>query len=90
MLKISSTNKFQKDLILCQKRNYDLNMLIDIVDILRIPETLPAQNKDHNLKGNFKGKRECHIAPDWLLIYQQSDDELMLFRTGTHSDLFKK
>ena len=90
MLKISSTKKFQKDLILCQKRNYDLNMLIDIVDILRIPETLPAQNKDHNLKGNFKGKRECHIAPDWLLIYQQTDDELMLYRTGTHSDLFKK
>ena len=90
MLKLSTTTKFNKDLKLCQKRNYDLNLLCNIVNTLRIPATLPPENKDHNLKGNFNGKRECHIAPDWLLIYRIENDELMLDRTGTHSDLFKK
>lgn len=90
MLKLSSTTKYKKDLTLCQKRNYNLNLLYDIVNILRIPTALPPQNKDHDLKGNFGGKRECHITPDWLLIYRIENDELMLDRTGTHSDLFKK
>lgn len=88
MLKLSTTSRFNKDLKLCQKRNYDLNLLFQVINTLRIPNPLPAQNKDHDLKGNFTGKRECHISPDWLLIYTISDDELMLYRTGTHSDLF--
>lgn len=90
MLKLSATTRFKKDLKLCQRRNYDLNLLYEVVDILRIPSALPPQNRDHDLKGNYIGKRECHIAPDWLLIYQIENDELMLDRTGTHSDLFKK
>lgn len=90
MLKLSTTTKFSKDLKLCQKRNYDLNLLYNIVNILRIPAALPPKNQDHDLKGHFNGKRECHIAPDWLLIYRIENDELMLDRTGTHSDLFKK
>lgn len=90
MLKLSTTPKFDKDLKLCQKRNYDLNLLFQIVNTLRIPSPLPVQNKDHDLKGRYIGKRECHISPDWLLIYKIKDDELMLYRTGTHSDLFKK
>lgn len=49
---------------------------------------LPVKNKDHDLKGNLANKRECHIAPDWLLIYRIKDDELILDRTGTHADLF--
>lgn len=90
MLKLSTTTRFNKDLKLCQKRNYNLNLLYNIVNTLRIPAALPPKNKDHDLKGNFNGKRECHIAPDWLLIYRIENDELMLDRTGTHSDLFKK
>lgn len=90
MLKLSTTTKFNKDLRLCQKRNYDLNKLYAVVNILRIPSPLPPQNKDHDLKGNYTNHRECHISPDWLLIYRMTNDELILDRTGTHSDLFKK
>ncbi|MCX4328558.1 MAG: type II toxin-antitoxin system YafQ family toxin [Lachnospiraceae bacterium] len=88
MLKLSSTTKFNKDLKLCKKRNYDLDLLYDVVNILRIPAELPLKNKDHRLKGEYNDRRECHIAPDWLLIYRVKDDELVLDRTGTHSDLF--
>ena len=88
MLKLSTTTKFNKDVKLCQKRKYDLNLLYGVVDILRIPLQLPVKNRDHSLKGNLSDKRECHIAPDWLLIYRIKDDELILDRTGTHADLF--
>ena len=88
MLKLSATSQFSRDLKLCKKRNYDLELLNAVVDVLRIPAPLPPNNKDHNLIGNYKGKRECHITPDWLLIYVIKDDELLLYRTGTHSDLF--
>lgn len=90
MLKLSTTTRFNKDLKLCQRRGYNLDLLYNIVNILRIPDALPVKNKDHDLKGNFSGKRECHITPDWLLIYRIKDDELMLDRTGTHADLFGK
>ena len=90
MLKLSMTTKFKKDLKVCQKRNYDLNLLNTIINILRIPEILPCQNKDHELKGDFKNFRECYILPDWILLYRYEDTELILDRTGTHSDLFKK
>lgn len=62
MLKLSSTTKFNKDIKLCKKRNYDLNLLYNIVDNLRIPASLPIKNRDHNLKGHLSDKRECHIA----------------------------
>jgi len=90
VLKLSTTTKFNKDLKICKKRNYDLSLLYSIVDILRVPAQLPINNQDHNLKGNLANKRECHIAPDWLLIYRIKDDELILDRTGTHADLFGK
>ena len=61
---------------------------IYILASLRIPEALPIKNRDHQLSGNHSGERECHIAPDWLLIYHVYDDELYLVRTGTHADLF--
>ncbi len=89
MLKLNSSGKFKKDLKICVRRGYDLKLLQDIVDILRIPDKLPEKNKDHYLTGNYKGRKECHILPDWLLIYEIYDDELYLDRTGTHSDLFK-
>ena len=88
MLKINLTSQFKRDLKLCQKRNYNIGLLNSIVDTLRIPAALPAKNKDHALKGNYVGRRECHITPDWLLIYRISGNELYLDRTGTHADLF--
>lgn len=90
MLKLSTTARFNRDLKLCQKRNFKLALLYDIVNVLRIPAALPSKNKDHILVGNYAGHRECHITPDWLLIYRIRGDELILDRTGTHSDLFRE
>lgn len=89
MLKINSSGRFKKDLKICEKRGYDLQLLEAVIDILRIPDKLPIQNKDHLLKGDYSGRRECHITPDWLLIYEIYEEELYLERTGTHSDLFR-
>ena len=88
MLNLNTSTKFKKDYKLCMKRGYNMNLLMQIVNILRIPTTLPAKNKDHVLSGNYAGTRECHIMPDWLLIYKIENNDLYLIRTGTHSDLF--
>lgn len=64
-------------------------LLQSVIDTLAIPNQLQAKHKDHDLKGNYIGKRECHIMPDWLLIYRIEGKTLMLYRTGTHSDLFR-
>ena len=88
MLKLNLTSQFKRDLKLCKKRNYDINLLNTIIDTLRIPAALPPKNKDHVLRGNYVGRRECHISPDWLLIYRIDGDEIYLDRTGTHADLF--
>lgn len=88
MLNLNHSGKFKKDYNLCRKRGYDLNLLQAVVNTLRIPAPLPPKYKDHSLSGNFTGKRECHILPDWVLIYQINGNELYLVRTGTHADLF--
>lgn len=90
MYKIRPTVKFQKDLKRIQKRGYNISLLTDVLNILANGEKLPRKYKDHNLIGNYKNCRECHITPDWLLIYEISNEELILYltRTGTHSDLF--
>lgn len=90
MYRIRPSTKFQKDLKKAQKRGYDISLLTIVLNILANGETLPAKYKDHYLSGNYKGCRECHITPDWLLIYEILDYELILYltRTGTHSDLF--
>lgn len=90
MYKIRPSTKFQKDLKKVQKRGYDISLLTTVLNILANGESLPPKYKDHNLSGNYKGCRECHITPDWLLIYEILDDELILYltRTGTHSALF--
>lgn len=87
---IRPTVKFQKDLKRIQRRGYNIVLLTEIIKKLAAGEALPAKNKDHNLSGDYIGCRECHITPDWLLIYEIADDELILYltRTGTHSDLF--
>ena len=87
MLNLNQSNKFKKDYKLCKKRGYHMDLLQSVINTLRIPEPINAKNKDHSLSGNFVGKRECHISPDWLLIYQIIGNELYLVRTGTHSDL---
>lgn len=88
MLDIRYSTRFKKDFKICVKRNYKMHLLQRAIDILRIPDTLPVQNRDHALSGNYAGYRECHIESDWLLIYKQEENELLLYRTGTHSDLF--
>lgn len=87
---VKPTTKFQRDLKRIQKRGYDISLLTAIIKKLAAGEQLPEKNKDHDLSGNFAGCRECHITPDWLLIYEVADNELILYltRTGTHSDLF--
>ena len=90
MYAIRPTNKFRQDLKLCQKRGYNMQAITDVIKKLAAGDTLPPQNRDHELSGNYKGFRECHIQPDWLLVYRINNNDLILFlsRTGTHSDLF--
>ena len=87
---VRPTSKFQKDLKRIQRRGYDVSLLSEIIKKLANGEILPTNCKDHNLSGNFAGCSECHITPDWLLIYEISENNLILYltRTGTHSDLF--
>lgn len=83
------TTAFSKDLKKIKKRGYNLELLNNVVHKLQNDEPLEAKNKDHNLTGNWNGFRECHIQPDWLLIYRVYENKLLLVltRTGTHSDL---
>lgn len=87
---IEFTTRFKKDLKLAKKQNKNLDKMFEIIEILANGGKLDAKYRDHDLSGNFKGTRECHIEPDWLLIYEIKEDilVLMLSRTGTHSDLF--
>lgn len=92
MLKIRYTSQFKKDYKLALKRGFDSRLLFDVIEILIQPQRLPEKFRDHNLSNSkkYKGVRECHITPDWLLIYKISKETLILelIRTGTHSDLF--
>ena len=90
MLEVVLSNRFKKDLKLAAKRGCDLSLLESIVARLAAQQPLPEKNRDHDLTGDYIGFRECHIRPDWLLIYRVDGEQLMLFlfRTGTHSDLF--
>ena len=88
MLDVRYSARFKKDLKNCGKRHYQTERLKQVVEVLRIPEALPPKNSDHHLSGNYTGYRECHIGPDWLLIYRYQENELFLYRTGTHADLF--
>ena len=90
--KIIWTARFKKDYKLMMKRQLDIDLLDDIIRTLARGETLPLKNKDHELTGRWVGHKECHIQPNWLLIYRIDDDFLILTlsRTGTHSDLFDR
>ncbi|MCI8578425.1 MAG: type II toxin-antitoxin system YafQ family toxin [Lachnospiraceae bacterium] len=87
---VKPTSRFRQDLKRIHRRGYDLSLLTAVIKKIANGEPLPEKNRDHALSGNYAGTRECHITPDWLLIYEISNDELILYltRTGTHSDLF--
>ena len=88
MLDLKFGSQFKRDRRLCVKRGYDMSLLSAVVDTLRIPAALPPKNREHALAGNWSGYQECHISPDWLLIYRVEGNELRLARTGTHADFF--
>ena len=92
MRKIFFTSQYKKDLKLALKRNLPEEKLNEVILMLATDIPLPAANLDHPLKGEYKGNRDCHIQPDWLLIYSKEDklNLLSLVRTGSHSDLFGK
>ena len=90
MYEIRPTIRFQKDLKRIKKRGFDMALLTEILKKLAAGEDLPARNRDHMLSGDYAGCHECHITPDWLLIYLKENDvlTLTLVDTGTHADLF--
>ena len=90
MLKVRYSSKFKRDFKIVVKRGYDISLFEEVLSLLREEKSLPEKYCDHALKGDFIGHRECHITPDWLLIYKKEDDmiTLSLTRTGSHSDLF--
>ncbi len=90
MYNIRPTTTFQKDLKRVKRRGYDISLLTEIIKKLAAGISLPEKNRDHLLSGDYSGCRECHITPDWLLIYEIDGSDLILYltRTGTHSDLF--
>lgn len=90
MYRIVPTTQFKRDVRQAVKQNKDINELNRVVDMLAAGETLPEKYRDHLLTGNWRNHRECHIAPDWLLIYKIDNNILVLTlaRTGSHSELF--
>jgi mRNA interferase YafQ len=88
MLRLATSGRFKRDLKRAAKRCKDLGKLTAVIDLLAAQQPLPAGYNDHPLRADWKGYRDLHIEPDWLLIYRVKDDELQLARTGTHSDLF--
>ena len=88
MIHITTKSQFKRDLKLCHKRGKDIDKLENIVNLLQQDQSLSQKYHDHQLTGKWKDHRECHIEPDWLLIYQLTKLNLILVRTGTHSDLF--
>jgi mRNA interferase YafQ len=89
MFELLRTSQFKRDVKKAKKRSKDTDHLKTVIALLAQGRTLPAKYKDHQLKGVYKDCRECHLEPDWLLIYRIEATALQLVRTGTHADLFK-
>jgi len=91
MLSLTTTKQYRKDRNRCKKRGYDMSLLDDVIEELLKQNPLAAKHRDHSLTGNFAKFRECHVLPDWLLIYKVDKGKLILTasRTGTHSDLLE-
>lgn len=92
MFSLEYSGQFKKDLKLAAKRGWDINAIRSVINILENDGQVPAEYHPHILKGNWNGTWECHIEPDWLLLYDITDSIklIRLVRTGTHADLFKK
>jgi mRNA interferase YafQ len=88
MLESIRSTQFKRDYKLAKKRRRNLSKLTTIMERLAREEVLEVKHRDHNLSGNYSGCRECHIEPDWLLVYRTTKHEIYFVRTGTHSDLF--
>jgi mRNA interferase YafQ len=88
-LKIVYSGQFKKDYKKVKKQNKDLAKLSAVIDKLSAKERLDAKYRDHSLTGSWKGFRDCHLEPDWILIYQAREEALILARTGSHAELFK-
>lgn len=88
MLNQSTSNRFDRDVIKQVKRGKDIEKLIRVMDLILEEKPLEKKYRDHPLSGNFVGFRECHIEPDWILIYKIDNGSVIFTRTGTHSDLF--
>ena len=86
---IFQTSQFKKDFKRIKKRGKDLSKLKEVVNAIANSETLEGRHRDHALSGNWTGSSDCHIEPDWILIYRVDGDYLFLERTGSHSDLFR-
>jgi mRNA interferase YafQ len=87
-MRLSQTTQFKKDIKRLQKRGKDLRKIKAVIGLLLAGKPLPLKNLDHQLGGNWGGHRDCHIEPDWVLIYKICTDEIRLERTGSHADLF--
>lgn len=88
MLYPEYTNRFKKDIKIVKKRRWNMDLLKEVIYLLCNEIALPEKNNDHSLKGNWSGYRECHIKPDWLLIYQIGNGLIVFDRTGSHNDFF--
>jgi mRNA interferase YafQ len=85
-----TTNKFKKEIEACKFRNLPMNKIHEIMQLLIDEKPLPVSCRDHALRGNYAGRRDCHIEQDWILIYNKNTPGIIIFeRTGTHSDLFR-
>ena len=90
MYKLNTTKQFERDYKLCKKRGLDLSLINDLFELLELTGNIPSKYKPHKLTGNYAGFSECHIQNDWLLVWakDETNKEILLTRTGTHSDLF--
>ena len=89
MLKLRTTHQFERDFKRVLRRSRKEEKIISVMKKLISQEPLEIKYKDHNLTGEYKNRRECHIEPDWLLVYKISEDEIIFERTGSHADLFR-
>ncbi len=87
MLRFEPTNQFNKDIKAVARQGLDLNELQQVIDAISAGERLPDRMRDHALSGDYRGHRECHIRPDWLLVYRTTATSLIAVRTGSHSEL---
>ena len=86
MLDFAFTNQFKKDLKLMEKRHRDMDKIYEIIALLIWDEPLPERCREHGLSGNYEGLTDCHVEGDWIMIYRKSDEKVVFYYTGTHSD----